>query len=526
MMDLIIKGGHICDGSGSPPFTGDIAVKDGRIVGVGRLSSSKARRIISAEDSIIAPGFIDIHSHTDENILINPCALSKIHQGITTEIVGNCGVSPAPLHGEFKKEYADDLKSRFDLPTTWESCEDFFSLLGEKGLGINYCMLVGNGNIRGGVVGFKDRPAHDDERAAMLTTLSESLNAGAWGLSSGLIYVPSCFSDAEELKMLAGRVARYGGIYATHMRGEGDRLLEAISEAVEVAQCSGASLQISHLKASGQRNWGKIDQALSLIDESRSRGIECGCDQYPYTASSTGLNSIMPQWAREGGKEAFLRKLRDPSIRKRIREEMTDPPNWSLVVLSSARKKNGRFLGMNIEEFAEAMGKSPLDAALDLLLEEEDEVAALFFAQSEENVERVMKLPFTAIGTDAAARAPSGPLSADLPHPRAYGTFPRVLGHYVREKGILRVEEAVRKMTSLPAHKLGFRDRGVICCGYWADITIFDPDDIREKSTYLNPHHYPEGIEYVIVNGQAVVEKGEHTGSLPGRVLRRGRKEG
>jgi N-acyl-D-amino-acid deacylase len=525
MMELVIKGGTICDGSGSPLFKSDIAIAGGRIQHIGEMPSRKAQRVIDAEGLTVSPGFIDIHGHTDENILISPRAESKIHQGVTTEVAGNCGVSPAPLYGEFREEFTRDLKSRYDMSAAWESCEDFFALLSRQGLGINYCMLVGNGNIRGGVVGFRERRPRDAELETMLNILKDSLGAGAWGLSSGLIYVPSCFSTKEELITLAGSVARIRGIYATHMRGEGDSLIEAVAEALEIAEGSGVSLEISHLKASGERNWGKLEEVLALIDESQKRGARCGCDQYPYTASSTGLGSVLPHWVREGGKDMFLRKIGDQSIRERVKAEMADPPDWSRIVISSSRKRNARFLGKNVKEFSEIVGKSPLDAVFDLLIDEDDEVAALFFAQSEENVEKIMRLPFTAIGTDAAARAPHGPLSTDLPHPRAYGTFPRVLGHYVRERGVLTLREAVRKMTSLPAARLGLGKRGVLRQGWWADMTVFRADAIGERATYGDPHQYPEGIEYVIVNGRIVIDRGEHTGALPGRVLRRGIKE-
>jgi N-acyl-D-amino-acid deacylase len=377
-------------------------------------------------------------------------------------------------------------------------------------------------------MGYENRRARPQELESMKFHLSTALQQGAWGLSSGLIYVPSSFSDAQELGELAAVVAGFGGIYSTHMRGEGDSLLEALQEAVSVARQSGVKLQISHLKASGEKNWSKMDSARDIILGARQEGIDVACDHYPYCASSTSLESVMPPWIREGGLECFLRNLRDPHLRARAAGEMERSRgwNWSKVILSSpGRGDNSWMQGKSVREVSELRQMPPGETIMDLLLQEEGDISIFNFAQSEDTVIKVMGYPFSMVGSDAAARSPSGPLAEGLPHPRAYGTFPRILGHYVRERGILTIEEAIRKMTSIPAQRLGLSRRGLIREGWWGDIVVLDPEKIGDTSTYTDPHRYPDGIEYVIVNGEVIVERGSHTGALPGRVLRRGRDE-
>lgn len=520
---LKISGAAICDGAGGPCVDGDIGIADDRIAEIGDLSGKCADKEIDGRGLVAAPGFIDIHSHTDETILINPRSESKIRQGVTTEVAGNCGCSPAPLYGEFLEDYRAEALQRYNLDITWQSCSEYFSTIERQGIGVNYIMLAGNGNLRGKVTGFRNRPLSCEDREDMKRCLSESMEAGAWGLSSGLIYAPSSFADIDELADLASVAARYGGLYATHMRGEGETLLEALDEALKVAERSGAVLEVSHLKAARKKNWHKLDRALETLRDAALR-LKAGCDVYPYPASSTGLDSMFPGWLKDEGKEQFLRNLADPEIRKRLAFELESEKSmeWSDVMISSLQGKGPLGLeGLRLSEAAEVTGKAPLELALDLLIESEGNVSAIFFTQSEENVCKVLAHPLSVIGSDATARIPHGPLAEDLPHPRAYGTFPRVLGHYVREKKLLSLEKAVCKMTAMPAARLGLARRGVLREGYCADMVLFDPDRIRDCSTYMEPHRYPEGIPHVIVNGRAAVEDGEHTGVLAGRVLRR-----
>ncbi|MGV8119751.1 MAG: amidohydrolase family protein [Candidatus Xenobiia bacterium LiM19] len=521
---LKISGGLVCDGTGEPCIERDIGIIDDRIAAIGDLARYTADKEIDGRHLVAAPGFIDIHSHTDETILINPRSESKVRQGVTTEVAGNCGCSPAPLYGEFLEDYRAESEQRYNLDICWQTVGEYFSTVEHQGTGVNYAMLVGNGNLRGKVSGFRNRPLSRQDRDDMKCCLAESMEDGAWGLSSGLIYAPSSFADVAELAELAGIIKEYGGMYATHMRGEGETLLEAIDEAVEVAERSGAVLEVSHMKAARKKNWEKLDTALATLENAALR-LKAGCDVYPYAASSTGLDSVLPGWLNDEGKDMFLRHLGDPEIRKKIAEELEHEKavEWSEVMISSLQRKNeSTIVGRRITEAAQSAGKTPLDLTLDLLIENEGNVAAIFFTQSEENVRKVLAHPLAVIGSDATARIPHGPLAADLPHPRAYGTYPRVLGYYVREQKLIPLEEAVRKMTLMPALRLGLPYRGALREGYFADIVLFDPCTIKDCSTYIDPHRYPEGIPTVVVNGRTAVEDGEHTGVLAGRVLRSG----
>ncbi|MDQ7822136.1 MAG: D-aminoacylase [Candidatus Eremiobacteraeota bacterium] len=526
-IDLAITGGLVCDGTAAVPYPADLGIWRGKIVALGSLGEKKAYRTIDARGLVIAPGFIDIHGHTDEHILLYPRAESKVHQGVTTEVAGNCGASPAPLYGAALEEFNGEWSELSGSNASWRSCDDFFRLLEKKKIGINFAMLVGNGTIRGGVLGFDDRRAGPSELVKMKAILSESLSTGAWGMSSGLIYVPSAFSSEDELISLAGLVKEAGGIYATHMRGEGDSLLESIAEALSVALKSGVRLEISHLKASGERNWKKLPQVLQMIEEARQMGGLVGADQYPYPASSTGIASLFPSWVREGGKSALLGNLEKEETCGRLAMEMNDQViDWTRIAFAAFKNEELlRFSGMRVGEAAHSEGKTPLELVIRLIMMEKSDLPVLFFTQSEENVVAIMERPYVCFGTDAAARSAEERRQEDMPHPRAYGTYPRILGHYVRDRSVLSLSDAVMKMTSLPAERIGLTGRGRIREGWWADITVFDRTRIAEKSTYLDPHQYPENIEYVIINGEVVIDQGTHTGALPGRVLRRNAHE-
>lgn len=533
--DLLIKNGKIVNGTGNPWFKADIGIKDGKIEKIGRLNSTDAEKIIDAKGLIVSPGFIDMHNHSDISVFFNPKLESAIRQGITTLVIGNCGSSLAPVNPAtkdlFMKHIETFLPPDAELEVTWNTFKEYLSKLEEIEMAANIAPLVGHGTIRIAVMGFDGREPTTEELNEMKKLVAEAMEAGAFGMSTGLIYPPGVYSKTEELVELCKVVAKYGGIYASHIRGEGDTLVEAVKEAIYIGEKAGVPVEISHHKAAGKSSWGKTEETLKLMEEARERGVDVTCDQYPYRAGMTSLSTVLPPWVHVGGVEEMLRRLRDPKEREKIRRDIEQGlPGWenfvadcgweNIYISSVATEKNKHLEGKNVAEIAKIKGKDELDAVCDLLLEEEGRVTIVLFMMDDEDIVRVMKSPLQMVATDAWAVAPYGVLGAGKPHPRFYGTYPRVLGRYVREKKVLTLEEAVRKMTSFPAQKLGLRDRGLILEGMWADVVIFDPAKIIDKATYQNPHQYPEGIEYVIVNGKIVIERGEHTGVLPGKILR------
>lgn len=509
VLDLLIKNGKLVDGTGAPWFYGDVAVQGEKIVAVGRIGDERAKRVIDAGGLVVAPGFIDAHSHSDEALLINPKAESKVFQGVTAEVIGQCGTSAAPR----VEGVAGD----------WQSMSDYLTLLEKQGVAVNVIPLFGHGNVRRLVMGMANRPATADELAAICQLAETAMQEGAFGFSSGLIYPPSSYADTAELVAIAKVVAAYGGIYATHMRNEGDSLMEAVSEAITIGEQAGIPVHISHHKTCGEANWGKVKDTLALIDVKRAAGVDITLDQYPYIATSTGLKVIVPQWAHADGVEAMRQRVLDPQIGAQIRAEIASSGHrWDWILVSSCTKEeNKRFEGKNLEEIAAMTGQQPIEAALQLLLAEDFEVGMVRFAMCEEDVEQVMRHPLVMIGSDASALATSGPLAKGKPHPRSYGTFPRVLGHYGRERGVLTLESAVHKMSGLTAARFRLWDRGLLRPGCYADITIFDQAKVRDAATFVDPHRHAEGIHYVIVNGQPVIDQGEQTERLPGKALRR-----
>jgi len=521
--DLLIRGGYIIDGTGNPWFRDDVGVLEGRIEAIGDLSKCGASEEINAKGLTVTPGFIDMHGHSDFYILLNPYGESKIFQGVTTEVVGNCGDSAAPMD-EKLKAYRERYMRKLlgpEFKFNWTTMGDYIDRVNERGASLNIVPLVGHGTVRSIVVGFEDRKPAEDELREMCRLVEESMADGAWGLSTGLIYTPGCFADTDEIVALAKVAARYHGIYSSHIRGEGETLLDAVREAVEIGRRAGIPVEISHFKAHGRRSWGKTEESLKLVEEARRDGIDVTFDQYPYTASSTGLAALLPAWVREGGNDEMLKRLQDPEVRKRIK---MDPEvlgrEWDRILLVYA-EKHPDFSGKSIEELVKESGKETLDFVFDLLIEEEAAVSIVAFEMCEEDVRRVMKSPYMMVGTDGRAISPKGILGRGKPHPRFYGTFPKILGRYVREKRVLTLQEAVRKMTSMPAQKLGLRNRGLLREGMVADIVIFDADEIIDEATFTDPHRFPRGIHYVIVRGEVVVRKNEHTGVLPGRALRK-----
>jgi N-acyl-D-aspartate/D-glutamate deacylase len=541
MFDIVIKGGRIIDGTGNPWFKADVCVKDGKIAKVGRLSHVNAEKVIDAKGLIVSPGFIDMHSHSDFSVIFNPKAESTIRQGVTTLVVGNCGMSLAPVNPA-----REDLLMRYISPflppgekleIKWSTFSEYLKHQEKFGVSSNIANLVGHGTVRIAVMGFEERTPTKEELGEMKMLVAEAMEAGAFGMSTGLIYPPGIYSKTEELIELAGVVAKYGGIYTSHIRGEGTTLIEAVKEAIEIGEEGKLPIEISHHKAAGKPQWGKSKETLRLMEEARERGVEVTCDQYPYKAGMTSLVTLLPPWAHQGGMNKLLERLRSPEEREKMRRNIEEGiPGWenfaascgweNIYVSSVKTEKNKPLEGKNIAEIAKIMGKPDEFTALcELLLEEEGAATMVLFMMDEEDIRRIMKHPLSMVGSDSWSVAPYGILGVGKPHPRFYGTYPKILGEYVRENKTLSLEEAIRKMTSLPAQKIGLWNRGLLREGTWADIVIFNPDTVKDKATYQDPHQYPEGIEYVLVNGQIVVELGEHTGILTGKILHPQMKE-
>ncbi len=522
-LDIAFKNIEIYDGLGNPPVKGNIGISSGLIVyPLDKETLKYAVRVIDSENLCLCPGFINIHSHSDMPLLVDGRVPSVIHQGITTEVTGNCGYSLAPLYGSSLDEIRREFKRDFDMDVTWNDFNGFFNLIEKQGTSVNVISLVGHGTLRGSVIDRSDRHLTKDEMVRMKEELHEAMKQGAAGFSTGLIYPPGSYAPTEELIELGETVRETGGYYASHIRGEGDSLFDAIEEAITIGFEARIPVEISHLKAAGERNWGKTEHTLEMIRDARNKGLYIQHDQYPYTASATGLSMMVPEWVHDGGTDAFLSRLKNESTREKILKEMDyrGYVNGRKVLVSSVNlEKNKKYEGREISEIAGE--KNVFEFILDLLFEEEGSVGAIYMSMDEEDVRRVMKDPFTSIGNDASASATEGPLFRGKPHPRTYGTFPRVLGKYSRDEGLFSIEEGIRKMTSLPAKMLGLTDRGIVKHGMAADLVVFDRNTIEDRGTYKEPHNYPKGIEYVIVNGHIVLDRGEILSDMPGKVLRR-----
>jgi len=536
--DLVIYGGLIVDGSGRPAFGADLRIRDGRIVEVGRIDPEEGAHGIDASGLVVSPGFIDIHSHSDITLLANLRAESKVRQGVTTEVVGNCGGSAAPLHG--KEQEAE----RYGVEADWGTFAGYLERLG-KGVAVNVASLVGHGTVRQCVMDMEARAPTRDELEEMKGLVDEAMSGGAFGLSSGLVYPPGRYAETGELVELCRVVAKHGGFYASHIRGERETIMEALGEAIEIGERAGVPVQVSHHPAKIGA-WGRSAETLAMMDEARSRGVDVACDMHPYIGGSTSLSALLPPWAQAGGPAMIVERLRNPDERGRIRldmmEEKVPGPGpcglvkrgmWEKILISSYPEEWP--IGRNIVELATEMGVDPFDAYFDLLEASVAVGSVVGFYYNEEDIRSVLRHRWSMIGSDGYALAPYGVLGGGRGHPRSYGTFPMVFRKYVRGVSrpelvydeaaeVVSLEEAVRKMTSLPAGRLRLGDRGLIRVGYWGDIIVFDPKRIADTATYLDPYRYPQGIEHVLVNGVEVVSGGEHTGALPGKPLRLGPK--
>jgi len=523
--DLAIINGMIYDGEGHEPLRADLGIRSNKITRIGKLESGECSNILDARGRAVTPGFIDVHTHTDLSLLINPKAESKIRQGVTLEIGGNCGDSVFPLAGSQAGQIRERWRTEYGIEAEWNDLEGFFNRLQKQGMALNYATLTGHGAIRNAVMDMDNRPPTAAELKTMKTMLQLSLEQGALGMSTGLEYTPGSFAKTEELIEMCKVVTWYEGVYATHMRNEDLTVEEALAEALQIARASQVSLQISHLKASQQRNWHKTDALLRSIEKARREEINVHADRYPYTAFSTSLRMIFPLWAREGTDEAFVARLQDETQFARmvpfVNDKISSLGSWASVLITrlSSPERRG-YQGKTIEELATSAGADPLRFTRDLLIVEKGQVGMCGFGMDDEGTEKVLAFPYTMVGSDGDSLAPYGKLGEGVPHPRHYGTFPRYLGRYVREKKILPLAEAIRRITSMPADKFGLNGRGRLKTGYYADLVIFDPDTILDQATYAQPHQYPLGIDFVVVNGEVVVNKGEHSGHLPGHIIK------
>jgi N-acyl-D-amino-acid deacylase len=527
MLDVLIKNGTVVDGTGKSAFEADVGVAGGRIAAVAREIAQEAARTVDAQGLHVAPGFIDPHTHSDFPLLADPRAESKIRQGVTTEVIGNCGFSPAPLAGAAVGEMSAKAKP-YGVTVAWRSMAEYLDRLRDPGTALNVVPLLGHNTVRGAVMGYDDAQPTPEQQAQMERVVEEAMEQGARGLSTGLYYPPGYYAQTGEVIGLARAAARHGGIYATHMRSESDLILEAVAEALEVGEKAEIPVEIAHLKLESYRNWQNIDRLMATLDDAQAKGLPVGCDQYPYIACSTWLGAMLPYRAQAGGSKAVAERLRDPQVRAELRRDWelnraewdnrTGVREWSDVVISDC-PGCPEMLGRTVAEIAEGRDQDPLETAFDLIVESEGLAGAVWFTQLEGNVRTIMRHPLVAVGSDGSSLRPEGVLGARKVHPRSYGTFPRVLGRYVRQEKVLTLEEAIKKMTSVTAQRFGLTGRGVIREGAWADLALFDAETVIDRATFTEPHRYPAGIPYVIVNGQIIVDRDRHTGALAGQVL-------
>jgi N-acyl-D-amino-acid deacylase len=518
-LDFLIKGGLILDGTGAPPTHYNIGLKGEKIAYMGA-ESPEADEVINAEGLYVSPGFIDTHAHSDFTLLADPeAAQGKLFQGVTTEINGNCGMSGGPLLGRAKAQREEDLK-RLEIKPRWNSLREYLRLLEETGLYYNFCTLAGHGNLRASVIGYENRAPSKAEVEEIKKLLRESLEAGALGMSTGLIYPPGVYSTTEELLELAayGHSVDPEFIYATHMRNEGDRLIEAITEAIEIGKAAGR-LQISHLKTGGERNWLKIDDALTLIEREKAGGARISADRYPYTAAATDLEAVLPDWMYEGGNQTELERLKDPLVREKLKDEIKrGPGEWERIVVSDTADPEDKWTeGKNMIEIAHELGMEPLQAVIHLLIRSGLSVGAIFHSMSEENLKKIYSRPWVMVGSDSSTRAFGGITATGKPHPRGFGTFPRFLKRYtIKEEDL---SESIRKITSLSAEVFGLKGRGLLRENMAADIAVWDFEKLRDTADFERPFGRAEGVIHLFVNGRCVIKDGSLTGGRGGKIL-------
>lgn len=528
--DLLIRNGLIVDGSGIPGVKADLAVKGDRIVRIGDLSGATAARIIDAQGLVVAPGFIDLLGQSETYLLIDPRAMSKVMQGVTTEITGE-GESIAPINERQIKEQEGFLR-RFNLSIDWRTLDQYFKRLEKQGTGVNLGTFVGATQVREYVIGYDHRNPTKTELEQMKELVAQAMRDGAFGLSSSLQYAPAYYASESELVELAKVARQYGGIYATHQRSEANTIDASLNEVFAIALKANIRVEIWHLKTAYKKNWGRMPHVLKRIEQVRAHAIDVSANIYPYIAGSTSLTASLPPWTHDGGTEKMLSRLRDSWWRQELKKQISQDTNgWENIYLGSGgpegvlvssvtNRELESLQGKRLSEIARLQKKDPLDALFDLILADHGQTGAIYFMMSEDDMRAAMKSPFVTFCTDSGARATDGPLSGSKSHPRGWGSYPRILGKYVREERLLSLETAINKMTGAPAARVGLRDRGLLREGLFADITIFNPSTVIDRATFEAPNQYPVGIEYVLVNGQLSVDKGQRTPALAGRALR------
>jgi dihydroorotase/N-acyl-D-amino-acid deacylase len=529
--DLVIRNGHVIDGTGSPWYAADIGIRAGKIAGIGRLADAPAKRTIDARGMVVAPGFIDMLGQSEMTILVNPHLPSKIFQGITTEVTGE-GSSIAPLNDAILR--ADHVAwEHYGVQPTWRTFRDYFARLRKQGMGINLASYVGATQVRRMVLGDDDRSPSAAELERMKALVRDAMREGAVGLSTSLQYAPAPYAKTGELIALAAEAARFGGTYASHIRDEGDAIIPALDEAFRIGREAHIPVEIWHLKAAGKSNWGRMPEIVAHIEAARQSGLDVAADTYAYPAAFNTFSAVIPPWAHDGGDQKLIGRLKDPAMRARIRQEMETPSSqwnneWQQVkgpesfVLSAVQ--NPRLIplqGKTIAEIARLWNKDPVDTVFDILIEDEAFTMVGMFIMDEPDVALALRQPWVSICNDSQGSALDGVLGREHPHPRAFGTFPRILRKYVREEKLLTLEDAIRKFTSLPAGRMRFGDRGVLKAGMWADVVVFDPETVRDLATFDRPNQLSEGMRFVLVNGVPVIEEGKMTNALPGKVLTR-----
>lgn len=527
--DVIIRGGSIYDGLGGDPLVTDLAISGDRIAVIGDLAGKSAAVEIDAENLAVAPGFINMLSWATESLIIDGRALSDIKQGVTLEVMGE-GRSMGPLNEAMRAE-AIERQSNLKYDIQWRTLGDYLEFLEAKGVSPNVASYVGATTIRVHEIGYEDRPPTEEELGYMQDLVAEAMREGALGVGSSLIYAPANFAETDELIALVSVAAEYGGSYISHIRSEGNRLEEGVQELIKIASITGAPAEIYHLKAAGKNNYHKLSNVFDLIDAARAAGLPITADMYTYTAGSTGLYATMPLWVQEGGHDAWVARLKDPEIRARVVAEMKQPADeWenfyvgagpeNILLVGFKSERLRPLTGKTLQEVADERDADPAETAIDLVIEDDSRVDAVYFMMSEDNVKRKIQKPWVSFGSDAGAPAAEGAFMETNPHPRAYGNFSRLLGKYVREEGLITLQEAIRRLTSLPASNIGISERGQLSEGYYADVVVFDPERVSDEATFEEPHQYSTGVWHVFVNGEQVLSNGRHTGATPGRVVR------
>jgi N-acyl-D-amino-acid deacylase len=527
--DVLIKNGTVYDGTGGAPRRIDVGIKADRVIAIGKLGSSKAGMVVDARNLAVAPGFINMLSHSWGSLLVDGRSQGEIRQGVTTQIMGE-GASMGPLTEEMKQQrIAAQADIKFNIQ--WTTLAEYLTYLQKRGVSQNFASFVGAATIREYVVGLEDKKATSEQLAAMRELVRHEMEAGALGIGSALIYAPGSFATTEELIELCRVAAKYEGKYISHIRSEGDRLIEGVEELIHISREAGIPAEIYHLKASGKDNWHKMDRVIQMVEKARHEGLKITADLYTYPAGATGLNSTMPTWTLSGGYEALFKRLQDPETRQRIAAAVRAPADdWENMYLAAGSPDRILLVGFKNEalkpltgktlaEVARMRGKDPVETIMDLILEDHSRIGTVYFVMSEENIGKQIRLPWVSFGSDAASMAPEGVFLKSSAHPRAYGNFARLLGKYVREEKVISLQEAIRRLSGLPATNLGLERRGFIKEGMYADVVLFDPKTIADRATFENPHQYAVGMRHVFVNGVQVLKDGEHTGATPGRAL-------